>query len=381
MLQRRKKWIPILLLVPLIFLLFTQGVQAEEYRFDGSAIGFGELLDQLPKELKNEFAADEMSTPTDAVQSLMNKLSISYWLTKLMEEFFSVFFPSLRTAAVLVGMLIIIASANLMSENLCGSSFGKILGTCCDICIAAVTVSVAEGMITVASDYLERLCSLMNVLIPMSELLLLMDASVTQLAVHKAAMLLYIGITSSLNNLLLKPMFGVLFGFTVSGTVFQQFGITGFIDGFKKFVMTVISVFTMLFSFILGLQTVLAKSADSLGLKTVRLALGSFIPIVGGTLSEALTTVKEGFGVIKSAAGIGGIVVILLLILPTAVSLFTNHMILSFCHMTAEILGCGNSAKIIHSIQSVLSILSALVYATSLLFVMALIIFAKIGGR
>ncbi len=364
----------------LLLFLFPQRIEAEEYHFDGSSMDFGKLVDKLPSELREEFTGEEVDTPGGAVDALMDKLSISYWLNRLTEEFFDVIFPSLRTASVIIGMLIMISSANLLSRNFCGDSFGKMFELCCDICIASVTVSAAEGMISVASAYLDRLCGIMNVMIPVSELIFLMDASVSRLAVHKSAMLLYIGITSSLNNLLLKPMFGVLFGFTVSGTVFQQFGITGFIEGFKKFVMTVISVFTMVFSFILGLQTVLAKSADSLGLKTVRLALGSFIPIVGGTLSEALTTVKEGFGVIKSAAGVGGIVLILLLILPTAVSLFTNNMILSFCHMAAEILGCGSCAKIIHGIQSVLSILSAIVYATSLLFVMALIIFAAGGG-
>jgi stage III sporulation protein AE len=155
--------------------------------------------------------------------------------------------------------------------------------------------------------------------------------------------------------------------------------VSGFIDGIKKTVMIVISIFTMIFSFVLGTQTVLAKSADSLGLKVVRLALGSFVPIIGGTLSEALTTVKEGFSVIRSAAGITGILIILSLVLPTAVSLCVNSLILSFCHMTAEILGCSDSAKIIQGIKSVLTVLSTIVYATTLLFVIAMVLIAKSG--
>lgn len=375
--KQKKDFIIAILLFFGIWLFCPQQIKGEEYHFDGSSKEWEAILDQLPPELENELS---LENPAEAADSLSEKIGITYWLGKIWDELSAILLPSLQTASVIIGMLILVSSLHLLSENIGGSSFGKMFELCCDICIASVIVSVAENLIGTASAYLDRLCGLMNVLIPVTEAVYLMEASISQLTVHKAAMLLYIGITSNLNNLVLKPLFGILFGFAVSGTVFQQFGLSGFIDGIKKFVMTVISVFTMVFSFILGLQTVLAKSADSLGLKTARLALGSFVPIVGGTLSEALTTVKEGFGVIRSVAGVGGIVVILLLILPTAVSLFTNNMILSFCHMAAEMMGCGNSARIIDGVKSVLSILCAIVYATTLLFIMAMIIFAKTGG-
>lgn len=364
----------------LIVLFIPYPVRAEEYYFDGFSGGWDELYGELPTEIQEELGKIDMDNPAESAENMGEKLDIAYWIGKLIDTFAESFLPSLRTASSIFGMLIIIASVNLLGKNITGSSLGGIFELCSDVCTASVVLGVAETMIESSSAYLDRLCSIMNVMIPVTEAIYLTEASVSQLAVHKSAMLLYIAVTSNLNNLILKPLFGVLFGFAAVSSIFQQFGLSGFIGGIRKFVMTVISLFTMIFSFILGLQTVLAKSADSLGLKTVRLALGSFIPIIGGTLSEALTTVREGIGVIKSITGIGGIVIIMLLVLPVGVSLFCNNMILSFCHMTAEILGCDKSARIINEVKSVLSILCAVVYSTSLLFVMAMIIFAKVGS-
>lgn len=360
-------------------------VGAEEYTFGGSFDAWDGLMDALPSEVRSEFDGVSPdfangSELADSATALGEKLGAAYWIDRLLEAFTHAFLPSLGTASVLFGMLLVMASVNLLSQNITSTSFGSVFELCSDCCMAAVVLGTAGTLVENASSYLDRLCSIMNAVLPVTEAVYLTEGSVTQLAVHRAAMLLYITVAGNFNNLVLKPLFGALFGFAAVSSVFQQFGLNGFIGGLRKLILTLLSLFTMVFSFILGLQTVLAKSADSLGMKAVRLALGSFIPIIGGTLSEALTTVREGIGVIRSVAGIGGILIILFLALPMTASLFCSNLIFSFCHMAAEILGCSRSAKMIQEIQSTLSILSAVVYATSLLFVMAMILFAKVGG-
>ncbi|MBE7043743.1 MAG: hypothetical protein E7399_09700 [Ruminococcaceae bacterium] len=367
-------------LVCLVLFLVSTPVFAEEFFFDGSSNNWNSFFEQLPPELQSELGEISFEEPIEAAGELSKKFTVSYWIEKITCEIEAIFFPSLKNALAIFGMLIIIASIKPFSEDLMSNSFGKVFELCSDLCIASVIVVLSEGIIGMCCAYLDRLCGIINVMIPVTEGIYLIEGSLTQLSVHKTAMLLYIGITSNLNNLVLRPMFGVLFGFTISGSIFHEFGFNGFVEGFKKALMTVISVFTLLFSFVLGIQTVLARSADSLGMKTARLFLGSFIPIIGGTMAEALTTLKEGIGLIRSVVGIGGIVLLLLLILPVLCSILVNSLLLSFCHMAADIMGCGNSAKIIDSFKSVLTILAAVVCATTLLFIMALILFVKVGN-
>ncbi len=379
MMKNKRNPIVVLCFACFFALLLSVGVGAEEYTFEGMSVGLSSLYDTLPEELQKEFGEFSSDDPAKTAEELTKKLEVSYWLEKLADGAKIAFFPALRTAASILGMLILTSSLRLLSETVGSGSLGESFSLCSDVCVASVVLTAAEGMVTIASAALDRLCTVMNVMIPVTEAVCLMDGGVTQLTVHRSAMLLYIGIAGNINNLVLKPLFGVLFGFAVVTSVFGKFGLSGFIGGIHKGVMIVISLCTMLFSFVLGLQTVLAKSADSLALKTVRLALGSFIPIVGGTLSEALTTVKEGFGVVRNITGVGGVVIILLLVLPSVLSLLANSIVLSLCHTAAEILGCGTSAAVIGEMRGVLSILSAIVYATSLLFIMAMFLFAKVG--
>lgn len=362
-------------------LCLARSIEAEEYSFDGFSDNWDELFEELPEEIREELTELDKNNLSQSAERLAKKLDFSYWIKKIFNALRQNFFPSLRAASSICGILILIATINLLSENVTNSSFHSIFELCSDLCMTSMILEVVNEIMERSSAYLEQLCGIMNVMIPVTEAIYLTEGAVSQLAVHKTALLLYIAITSNLNNLILKPAFGVLFGFLLIAAVFREFNPEGFINGIRKFITTTFALFALVFSFILGLQTMLAKSADSLGIKAMRFALSNFIPIVGGTLSEALTTLREGINVIKSVTGISGIIIILLLVLPVSASMFCNNVLLSFCHMTAEILGCSKSAKIINEIKSVLSILGAVVYSTSLLFIMAMILFAKVGGQ
>jgi len=136
--------------------------------------------------------------------------------------------------------------------------------------------------------------------------------------------------------------------------------------------------FMMLFySFVYGMQNTLAKSADSLGLRTVKFALGSFIPIVGGTVSDAFSAVREGLGYVKAMTGAGGILILLCMVLPVAVSVWCFHLVLSCSQTAAELLDCTQSARLLADTQSILQLLSALVWLAVTFFCFSIILFTK----
>ena len=139
---------------------------------------------------------------------------------------------------------------------------------------------------------------------------------------------------------------------------------------------------TLLFSFLLSVQTILAKSADSLAAKTARFAIGSFIPMAGSVIAEAFSTLKEGISVLKNAAGIGGIIVLLLIMVPGILPLILYKCALSIAETAAEMLNLGEMRGMIADIHGITDMLFAFVLYTSLMFMLVIIIFTKaqVGG-
>lgn len=71
-----------------------------------------------------------------------------------------------------------------------------------------------------------------------------------------------------------------------------------------KAIKWIIRLSSMLFGAVLGLQTMLTQSADSLAMQTGKFLLGSGIPLVGQTASSALGSVLAGLPGTEKQPGI-----------------------------------------------------------------------------
>jgi len=150
--------------------------------------------------------------------------------------------------------------------------------------------------------------------------------------------------------------------------------------GLRKGIGRIWAIFGITFSFLMGIQTVLAKSADSLGARTARFALGSFVPVAGGFLSEAYSTVTEGLGFVRQTAGAGGILLILLLLLPGLVPLLLHKLALALSACMAEMLGEEPLRALLAEIGGIVDLLMGVMLVTGLFFLLAVILFMKSQG-
>ena len=89
------------------------------------------------------------------------------------------------------------------------------------------------------------------------------------------------------------------------------------------------------FTLTLSVQKLIVQSADSLGMKTAKLAVSTLIPVVGGQLSDALSTVTGCLQILKSSAGSFAVIALLLLFLPAVLSVIAILMVVKAGQITA----------------------------------------------
>ena len=109
--------------------------------------------------------------------------------------------------------------------------------------------------------------------------------------------------------------------------------------------------------------------------------MGNLIPIVGGTVAEAFSAVRAGLGYVKIMAGTGGILILCMLLLPTAASVWSYDIMLSCTRTASELLDCGNSTRLLGDTRSILQMLSAVLWLSVLFFLFAVILFTKTTGQ
>ncbi len=142
-------------------------------------------------------------------------------------------------------------------------------------------------------------------------------------------------------------------------------------------------ILTLTFTIFLGLlsvQTTISAAADSVSLKTAKFVVGSFVPVAGTALSETISTLGSSVKILQNGVGVYGIVVVLLIVLPTAAALLVWRLTLFANKTAAEMLGLEKAVKLVSAVDGTLSLLLGVLLFVSALFVISLAILLKVGG-
>lgn len=73
---------------------------------------------------------------------------------------------------------------------------------------------------------------------------------------------------------------------------------------------------------LLSIKGLLAGAADSAVAKGAKFLIGSFVPVVGGAVSDALGSIVSSLSLVRGATGAFGILAVLLIALPVLPSCF-----------------------------------------------------------
>ena len=166
------------------------------------------------------------------------------------------------------------------------------------------------------------------------------------------------------------------------GSFLPTVKLTAVSDLIRKTATTVIGSAAVLFSGFLTMKNIISSSADGLASKGIRLAASTFIPVVGGALSEAYSALSGSLSLLRGIVGIYGIVAVAVIVAPSVISLALWILGMRAAAMVSELLGNPQSADILKNISYMFSMLNAMLIFSAAVFIISSGIVAsmKSGG-
>ncbi len=372
----KKRLFPGALTILLLFFVMGLPVAGESYVYHGDDTppveqAWDDFLYRLPENIRKE--AEKLNPTATDTNDLLETLTFSYWAEKLLPLVHEGLTKGLGTLSSLLGILLLTALVRQWNGNATQAMFGF----CSDLVMALAICTAATAVFSQMERFMGQLCEMMTALLPVMGAVSLGAGEAASASMNRMGLTLFITVLNQLQRWFFTPLGQALFGLSMVTAVCNKVSLGSFTASVKKLFMTLFSFMMLVYSFVYGLQNTLAKSADSLGLRTVKFAMSSFIPMVGGTVADAFSAVREGLGAVRLLTGMGGIWVLALLVLPMAISVWSFSLSLSVCHTAAELLDCGQSARLIADTQSILQMLSALLWLSVTFFLFAIILFTK----
>lgn len=141
-------------------------------------------------------------------------------------------------------------------------------------------------------------------------------------------------------------------------------------DFIRKIQTTVIGSAAAMFSGLLALKSVIASSADGLAAKGIKLAAGTFIPVVGGALGEAYSTISGSLELLKDTVGIYAILAFAAISLPSIINLVMWIFALRAAAMLSDLLGNNRCSEILRNTVYMFSTVNTmLVFSVAVLII------------
>lgn len=370
-----------------VFILLTlvTPIRAEEYTFSGSEIGesgiageWKKFVDALPDEIKSEIAGIGSGDTSQTIEKVFEKTGFEYWAGKITDAVAESFDGIFGSVGSLLGLMILMAVTQIVLPD--NANLSSAFMNASNLVCAVFLFTQASSLIAVTSEYLDRICGIMNLMVPVIDAIYLASGELTQAGIAGAGLMLGITLVGNAAGGILVPVTEVLFTLSAVSSVCDEVKIGSLAASVRRFLMRLWQLLCLFFSFILTFQTTLARQADNLVVRTAKFAIGSFIPMAGGMISEAFTTLHVGISFLRGAAGIGGIIVILLILLPGIIPLLLYRLGLTITSEGAKILRLNPISSMLDEVGGIVEFLIAIVLCSSLMFIFTVIIFTKIGS-
>lgn len=306
---------------------FLNGLTKEQREIFGSS-GF---LEKIQAIISGEFGEDTANVFQALLSLILNEL------LKILP-----FIASIIAVAVLAGLL----------SDFRGNSqaIGDIIHFVCYGVIIVIITGSAVQMISIATTTLNSIVMQMEIVFPILLTLLTAMGGTVSVAIYQPAVVLLTTIVTNIFTHVLMPIFIFSLVFSIVSNLSNSVRLdklSSFLNSLFKWIIGI--VFTIFMGF-LAIKGITAGSVDSISFKTARYSLSTYIPILGGYLSEGLNVILASCLLIKNAIGASGLLLLFASVIIPLLQLILFMLCLKF---TGAILQPLSDSRISNFVSSI----------------------------
>ena len=346
-------------------------------------IDFGELdniFNNLDEEAKGLFNSTSFY---DKVMAVLNG-ELSTDSSSFFQYIFNLFFDNLLKFVPLLALIVVVSIlcsfVGQLSPTGKTSSINKVVYFACFGIIIVLLSTTLKDVITNSSNTILSIQKQMEVIFP---ILLVMLTSVGGVSTS-ATMQPMVGILSSgviyLFNAFVLPIFVFSVIFTIVGNLSNEVKLDKFNKFFSSLFKWVIGGIFTIFLAIIAIKGLTASSIDGISIKTAKFALKTYIPILGGYLSDGFNLILASSMLIKNAVGGVGLLLFLLTIIAPIVNLVVLSLGLKLVAAIVEPISDNKIPNFIYSVANLLTMLIVCLIAVVFMYLIVVGLFMLSGN-
>jgi len=232
----------------------------------------------------------------------------------VLNRLITLFFGELKGAFLLIGSIAALILLGAFIRNL-DNSFGKnavseASGLALFLYVATISAAAFESATRYVLEALQNITIFVHSIIPSMTMLCMSGGEVATATMSHPVIYFVCSAFGALIKNIITPLVLLRAVCTLLCAVTGNDSLNEFTELFSKLHKTLLALSMSLFAGIMGISSFAAASFDSLAARGVKFAISASVPVVGGSISEAMSSVAGSAMLLKNAVGLGGVIVI-----------------------------------------------------------------------
>lgn len=326
------------------------------------------VLSNLSKNAKNLFASQSF------VEKLEMVITGEYAenSTSFFSAIMSIFLDGLKGFLPIIACIISISILGGMVANLKPITNGKSIGNIVHFVTYGVVIiflgTTLVELLRITTTTLMSIKAMFDAIFPILLTLLTAVGGSVSVGIYQPAIALLSNIFVSLITYILLPLFIFSIVFSIVGNLSNNVRLDKFVSFLQSTFKWLVGLCFTIFLGFVSIQGVMAGAVDGLSIRTAKYAIKSYIPIVGGYVSDGLSIVLASSMLIKNAVGGVGLFLLLATIISPVINLVLFMLSLKFMAGIIEPIGDHKIANFIGDISKSMTLLVALLVAVAFMY-------------
>lgn len=286
----------------------------------------------------------------------------------------------LRAAVQVLAVMLLCALMEGMKLSLGERPLSGVVGVVSTLCVCAVIIAPVVECIQSASKVIQGASGFMLCLAPVIAGIMIAGGQTVSASSYHLLMVGAGEVVSQIASGVLVPLLNCFLALSVTASVSPRLNLNGICEMISKVVKWVLGLSMSIFVSLLTLQSLVGAAADTAGTKAAKFVISSFVPVVGGALSEALNTVQGCVKLLKSGVGAFGMVAGGCIFLPVLLQCLLWMLTIQVCACVGDVFDLKQLSGLLRAAGKVISVLLSILLCCMMILIVSTVLVLMIGG-
>ena len=352
------------------------GSTDDVYKKQLESIDSQEMLSAMPEQARESLSNIGISSADiDNLTSLDTK-SIFEEIISLSEKSSK---APINSFAICIGIMLLCTVTEGFRFGLAEKRLLTVQNAVGAVCVCTAVIMPLCSLIYKTSEIINGAAGFMLLYVPVLAGLLLTSGRETTAAAYYGSMMTFGNLVSAVSSKIVIPLMNVFLALSLTSAVSPKLSFGSLCGSLYKTAKQVLVFVMSVFVTVTSIQTIVTSSMDNVSKRTIRFALGSFVPVVGNVVGEAITTFNGSLDMLRAGAGVFVIIASGLIVLPVLLECTIWRMALYVLDSSAEILGLSQMRGVFKALSGAAGLLTAVIICILMVFIITTVVILVAG--